>query len=173
MKYLLLAVFATFTLLMPAAAGSSQNFVLRDSPASVPELRFTNGAGQPRTLVDFRGKVVLLNVWATWCLSCRTEMPALDRLQAELGGPNFEVVTLSIDRSGPEIVKKFYAESGIQHLAIHIDPSNKVGPALAMAGLPTTLLIDRQGQELGRLIGPAAWDAPDMIAFLKSIIAQK
>ncbi|RTL91473.1 TlpA family protein disulfide reductase [Ancylobacter aquaticus] len=173
MRYLLLAVFAIFTFVPPAAAEPPQNFVLRAAPVPVPELQFTDSGGQPRTLADFRGKLVLLNVWATWCLSCRKEMPMLDRLQAELGGPYFEVVTLSIDRGGPEVVKRFYAESGIQHLAIHIDTSNKVSPALAIAGLPTTLLIDREGQELGRLIGPAEWNAPDMVAFLKSIIVPK
>lgn len=100
-------------------------------------------------------------------------MPTLDRLQATLGGSDFEVVALSIDRGGAEVVKKFYTDIGIQHLSIHIDSSGKAGFALATAGLPTTLLIDRQGQELGRLIGPAEWDAPDMVAFLKSIIARK
>ncbi|CAN7569168.1 TlpA family protein disulfide reductase [Phyllobacterium sp. LjRoot231] len=155
------------------AADPPQNFVVRDAPVPVPELQFTDGEGRPRTLDDFRGKVVLLNVWATWCLPCRKEMPTLDRLQASLGGPDFEVVTLSIDRGGTEVVRKFYAEIGIQHLTIHIDTSGKAGFVLATAGLPTTLLIDRQGQELGRLVGPAEWDAPDMVAFLTSIIAQK
>jgi hypothetical protein len=97
-------------------------------------------------------------------------MPTLDRLQAALGGPDFEVVALSINRGGLEVVKNFYAEIGVQHLAIHIDTANF---ELATAGLPTTLLIDRQGQELGRLVGPAEWDTPDMAAFLKSIIAKK
>ena len=173
MKWVALAIFAVVTLTLPAAAEPPQNFVLRDEAVPIPELQFTDRAGQPRTLADFRGKVVLLNVWATWCLPCRKEMPPLDRLQAELGGVDFEVVALSIDRGGPEVVKKFYAETGIQHLSIHIDTSSKAGFALATAGLPTTLLIDRQGQELGRLVGPAEWDTPDMVAFLKSFIAQK
>ncbi len=173
MKRLALAIAALVAVMGSAAAEPPQNFVLRDAPAPVPELQFTDSEGKPGTLAEFRGKVVLLNLWATWCLPCRKEMPTLDRLQASLGSPDFEVVTLSIDRGGPEVVKKFYAEIGIQHLAIHIDTSSKAGFALATAGLPTTLLIDRQGQEIGRLVGPAEWDAPDMIAFLKSIIAQK
>lgn len=173
MRWLVLAILASIAAIAPAAADPPQNFVLLDAPAPVPELRFTDGDGNPRTLADFRGKVVLLNVWATWCLPCRKEMPTLDRLQAALGGPDFEVVALSIDRGGPEKVRKFYAEIGIRHLAIHIDTSAKAGFALATAGLPTTLLVDRQGQELGRLVGPAEWDAPDMVAFLKSIIEQK
>ena len=100
-------------------------------------------------------------------------MPTLDRLQTALGGPDFEVLTLSINRNGLETVKKFYVDNGIQHLAIYIDTSGKANFELATAGLPTTLLIDRQGQELGRLVGPAEWDAPDMVAFLRSIIVQK
>ncbi|MFG1239819.1 MULTISPECIES: TlpA family protein disulfide reductase [Xanthobacteraceae] len=170
MRRPVLAIVAIFAMAGPVLAGPPQNFVLRDVPAPVPELRFTDGEGNPQTLADFRGKVVLLNLWATWCSPCRKEMPTLDRLQATLGGPDFEVLALSIDRGGIEVVKKFYADIGIQHLAIHIDPSSKAGFALATAGLPTTLLIDAQGQELGRLIGPAEWDAPDMAAFFKSII---
>jgi thiol-disulfide isomerase/thioredoxin len=139
----------------------------------VPSLEFADGEGHPHTLADFRGKVVLLNVWATWCLPCRKEMPTLDRLQAALGGDDFEVVPLSIDRGGAERVKKFYAEIVIQHLPIYVDSSRTANSALDAIGLPVTLLIDRQGRELGRMSGAAEWDAPEMIAFLKSIIARK
>jgi thiol-disulfide isomerase/thioredoxin len=158
---------------LPAAADPPQNFLKRDTPVPVPELQFTDGEGQPQTLAEFRGKVVLLNVWATWCAPCRKEMPTLDRLQATLGGPDFEVVALSVDRRGPDVVKKFYGDVGIQHLSIHVDTSSKAGFALAATGLPITLLIDRQGQEIGRLVGPAEWDAPETVEFLKSIISQK
>ncbi|CAN7492953.1 TlpA disulfide reductase family protein [Pararhizobium sp. LjRoot238] len=157
----------------PGGVDRLQNFVLHDTPAPVPELQFADGEGKPRSLADFRGKVVLLNVWATWCLPCRKEMPTLDRLQAELGGSAFEVVALSIDRGGADAVRKFYTEIGIQHLAIHVDASSQVAFALATAGLPTTLLFDAEGRELGRLIGPAEWDAPDMVAFLKTIVDQE
>jgi thiol-disulfide isomerase/thioredoxin len=170
MSRFILAILAVFAIAGPAYAGPPQNFVLHDTPVPVPELQFTDGQGQPRTLADFLGKVVLLNIWATWCLPCRTEMPTLDRLQASLGGNDFEIVALSIDRGGADAVRTFYTEIGIQHLAIHVDTSRKAGFALATAGLPTTLLIDAKGRELGRLIGPAEWDAPDMVTFLKSII---
>jgi thiol-disulfide isomerase/thioredoxin len=173
MRVILFAILAVFAAAAPVFADPPQNFVLRDTPVPVPELRFTNGEAQPRTLADFRGKVVLLNVWATWCLPCRKEMPTLDRLQAALGGDKFEVVALSIDRGGADAVRKFYTEIGIQHLAIHVDTSTQVGFALATAGLPTTLLIDAEGRELGRLIGPAEWDAQDMVAFLRSIIERE
>lgn len=173
MRLLLFAILANFALADLGFAGPSANFVLHDAPVAVPELQFTSGEGKPRSLADFRGKIVLLNVWATWCLPCREEMPTLDRLQTAMGGDRFNVVALSIDRGGAEAVKKFYAEIGIQHLAIHVDTSGKVGFALATAGLPTTLLIDAEGRELGRLIGPAEWDAPGMVAFLKSIVERE
>ncbi|ACE91172.1 putative thioredoxin protein [Rhizobium etli CIAT 652] len=172
MKWLVMTALVS-VLASSAATERPKNFVLRDALEPIPALQFTDEAGGPQTLDGFRGKVVLLNVWATWCLPCRKEMPTLDRLQVALGGPDFEVVALSIDRGGPEAVKKFYAEIGVQHLAIHIDATSQAGFALASFGLPTTLLVDRQGQELGRLVGPAEWDAPDMIAFIRSFITQK
>ncbi|CAN7433790.1 TlpA disulfide reductase family protein [Rhizobium leguminosarum] len=170
MKWFLVAALV-LVLASRAVAEPPKSFVLRDAPEPVPALQFTDDAGRPQTLDMFRGKVVLLNVWATWCLPCRKEMPTLDRLQAMLGGSDFEVVALSIDRGGPEAVKKFYAETGIQHLAIHVDATSQAGFALASFGLPTTLLVDPQGRELGRLVGPAEWDAPDMTAFLRPVIA--
>jgi thiol-disulfide isomerase/thioredoxin len=156
---------------LPAAAAEPpQNFAVHEAPVPVPEIGFEDSAAQPRTLADFRGKVVLLNIWATWCLPCRNEMPTLDRLQAELGGPDFEVVALSVDRKGPDAVKKFFGEIGIEHLALHIDTSSKAMFALGVVGLPTTLLIDREGKEIGRLIGPAEWDSLEMVAFIRDHI---
>jgi thiol-disulfide isomerase/thioredoxin len=138
----------------------------------MPEIRFEDGEGNENTLADFRGRTVLLNVWATWCVPCREEMPTLDRLQAELGGPGFEVVALSIDRAGPDAVREFYSEIGIENLALHIDPSARAMFALGVVGLPTTILIDREGNELGRLVGPAEWDSPEMTEFMRSTIDQ-
>lgn len=167
--------FATFGALLWLAASASaeapRNFIMHDTPKPVPAIQFADGEGRTRTLADFRGKVVLLNVWATWCKSCREEMPTLDRLQANLGGSDFEVVALSIDRKGADVVKQFYAEIGIQHLLLFIDASGMALQKLGAFGLPATLLIDRQGEELGRLIGPAEWDAAETVAFLKNVIA--
>ncbi|WP_348642942.1 TlpA family protein disulfide reductase [Rhizobium laguerreae] len=156
----------------PVLAGPPKGLVLNDTPKPLPDVQFSDGDGRPQTLADFRGKVVLLNVWATWCLPCRTEMPTLDRLQAALGGDAFEVVALSIDRKGAAAVKRFYLEIAVQHLAMHVDASGEALSALAAVGLPATILIDAEGRELGRLMGPAEWDAPDMVAFLRSIIEQ-
>jgi thiol-disulfide isomerase/thioredoxin len=146
-----------------AATVPEQGSVLRmhASPRVLPELAFVDGAGKPRTLSDFRGKTVLLNVWATWCPPCREEMPSLDRLQKALGGPGFEVVALSLDAGGADVVKRFYRETGIAALAIYIDPGMRATAKLATPGVPTTLLIDAKGRELGRHAGPAQWDGEE------------
>jgi thiol-disulfide isomerase/thioredoxin len=150
-----------------------KNFVVHEVPRPVAPTAFQDEQGRLRSLDDFRGKVVLLNIWATWCSPCRREMPALDRLQAALGSAEFEVVALSIDRAGIEPVRRFYGEVGAHHLAIYVDRTGKAPRELAVVGIPTTLLIDREGRELGRLTGPAEWDAPETIGFLKAMIARQ
>jgi thiol-disulfide isomerase/thioredoxin len=153
-----------------AAAEAPANFIVHVTPQLIPGVQFADEDGRMRLLSDFQGKVVLLNVWATWCVSCRKEMPTLDRLQAKLGGPGFEVVALSIDRGGIAKVKEFYTEIGISNLAIYVDTSGRAASEFGIYGLPGTLLLDREGREIGRLAGPAEWDSPEMMAFLKPII---
>ena len=146
-------------------------FAMNDIPKPMPELQFNDSDGKALTLADFKGKVVLLNIWATWCAPCRKEMPTLDRLQATLGGPDFIVLPVSIDRKGMDVVSLFYVDVGIKNLGRYLAPAaNHALDAIGVWGLPTTLLLDRQGRELGRLEGPAEWDAPDMIDFLKAAI---
>lgn len=152
----------------PSPQGSLLAFA--EQPHPLPELQFTDGAGAVMTLADFPGKVVLLNVWATWCVPCRKEIPTLDRLQAKLGGANFEVVTLSIDRDGATKVGEFYRQIGGEHLSVYLDSSGKVGRDLNVIGLPTTLLINREGRELGRVIGAAEWDSPEIVNAIKQAI---
>ena len=144
-----------------------------DPPAAVPDLRFVDGDGRAMTLADFHGRVVLLNVWATWCVPCRKEMPTLDRLQAKLGGSGFQVVALSIDRQGAAVVKPFYQELGLTKLGIAIDPSGKAAQLLHAVGVPVTLLIDREGHEVARKMGPAEWDSPEMTAIIRHYLAQQ
>lgn len=124
-------------------------------------------------LANLRGKVVLLNIWATWCPPCKQEMPSLDRLQAKLGGPGFEVVALSIDKDSKGLaeVKSFYSQVGIRNLRIFQDPTGTAGFTLGTVGVPTTLLIDRQGRELGRLTGTAEWDSQEALDFMRRTIA--
>ena len=148
-------------------------FSMLEAPRKLPALRFLDGEGKETSLAAFQGKAVLLNVWATWCVPCREEMPTLDRLQGELGGTDFEVVALSIDRAGLDVVRRFYGEIGIRHLAMYIDGSGRAMRELSVLGLPTTLLVGREGRELGRRVGPAAWDAPEMVAFIRAQLSDE
>lgn len=134
-------------------------FVKRPAPEPLPAFTFQNADGKALTLADFKGKTILLNLWATWCAPCRKEMPALDRLQAALGSDKFEVVALSLDKDGAEKAKKFLADINVTKLELYIDPTAKEGFNLKPVGLPTTFLIDGEGREIGRLAGPAEWDS--------------
>ncbi|KAB2916387.1 MAG: TlpA family protein disulfide reductase [Hyphomicrobiaceae bacterium] len=173
MRALVLTALLLTALAGAPRAAAPERFILHEVAREVPALTFADGTGQERALSDFRGRVVLLNVWATWCGPCRREMPALDRLQTQLGGLDFEVVALSIDRAGADAVRKFYAETGVRNLNLYIDTSGGAARQLQAVGLPITVLIDRNGRELGRLIGPAEWDTPEMIGFLKRILAER
>jgi thiol-disulfide isomerase/thioredoxin len=146
---------------MPALQGGV--FAGPNRPFPLPELRFTDGDGRSRTLAEFRGKDLLLNLWATWCVPCREEMPALDRLQARLGGSAFEVLALSIDRQGLPPVTAFYRELGLRTLGVYVDPSANAPRALRALGIPTTLLVDPEGREVGRAHGAKAWDVPEVV----------
>ena len=154
--------------------GSATDAVLSpvESPEAVPDLSFVDGAGRPRSLAGFRGKALLLNIWATWCVPCRKEMPALDRLQARLGGPGFEVVALSIDKKGSAVVQAFYAELGLRSLAIYVDESGGAVTELRALGIPLTLLVDAQGREIARAVGAREWDAPEAVEEIRRLLGQ-
>jgi thiol-disulfide isomerase/thioredoxin len=150
----------------------SAAMILHDKPRLLNELQFKDGDDRPLTLAEFRGKVVLLNIWATWCGPCRREMPTLDQLQAKFARLDFEVVALSIDPTGPQAVAKFYEEIGVKHLVKYIDESGKAARDLKALGLPTTLLINREGLEIGRYVGPAEWNSPEMMVFFEEQLTQ-
>lgn len=133
------------------------------SARMLPDLRFIDGAGASRSLSDFRGRVILLNLWATWCVPCREEMPALDRLQAALGGPGFEVVALAIDQGGIAAVTRFYTELKLGALRIYLDQNGDALNKLGGLGIPLTILVDRDGHEMWRVVGPREWDAPETV----------
>lgn len=147
----------------------NQRFMRWRTPRELPAFSFQNEAGKTISLADFRGRVVLLNIWATWCPPCREEMPSLDRLNAKRGGPTFEVVALSIDRD-PALVKPFYKEFNIQTLHGYFDPTTKVSDTLRIPGVPTTLLINHEGREIGRAMGAAAWDSPQVNALIDAAL---
>ena len=145
-------------------------FAINSQPRVLPTIRFTDAKERAMTLQDFRGKFVLLNVWATWCVPCRKEMPTLDRLQARLGSPDFEVVALSIDRGGPFVVSTFYSEIGIRALRIYVDKTGDAATNLGVVAIPVTLLIDREGREIGRKIGPAEWDSLEVVTLIQGYL---
>ena len=137
----------------------------------IAEVRFVDADGRPMSLADFRGEQVLLNIWATWCGPCREEMPTLDRLQTQLGSPDFEVVALSIDREGVDVVRDFYAELDLQALRIYVDTSTMAPINLNVLGVPTTLLLDGNGREIGRYAGPAEWDSEAIVSAIRESLS--
>ncbi len=143
-------------------------FLVHKERLAVPEISFQDASGKARSLAEWRGRVVLLNLWATWCGPCREEMPELARLQAELGSPDFEVVALSMDRGGAEVAAPFLAKIGAGSLSLYLDPSGKALHAFSAIGLPATILIDRQGREIGRLLGPARWASPEAFTLIRN-----
>lgn len=153
-----------------AVVESPDGFAVHDSPRSIPEIPFEKDDGEAMTLADFRGKVVVLNLWATWCPPCRREMPTLDALQAKLGSQRFEVVALSVDRAGPSIVREFFADEGVEHLALYIDTSARALSRLGVPGIPTTLVLDTEGREIARLTGEADWATPEMLDYFRDLI---
>jgi len=156
---------------VPEAAPAPAKLSLA-APKPVPAFSFTDQDGKSLTLADFKGKLVVLDVWATWCAPCRAEFPRLDRLQAELGGANLAVVALSVDLGGRKQVDRFYDEIKIKSLAEYLDPAGESAKILGLRGLPTTLILDRQGREVARIEGEAAWDGPDVKALLQTLMGQ-
>jgi thiol-disulfide isomerase/thioredoxin len=154
------------------AAEAPARLIVHETPRTVPEISFKDDGGQPVSLSDLRGRIVVLNVWATWCSPCRKEMPALDRLQARFDQKDVEVVALSIDRKGLDPVRRFLASVGVRHLAPYIDESGGASRSLGLVGLPGTLVIDRDGREIGRRLGAAEWDGPETVEFLKARVEQ-
>ena len=152
------------------SVGQMQNFTFFDTPKQVTDVSFVDAEGRKLGLADFRGKFVLVNLWATWCGPCRREMPSLDRLQARLSGGDFTVLALSQDRKGVAAVQKFLAQIGTQHLDVFVDSSARSARKLGAIGLPTTVLLDREGRVIGRLIGSAEWDSDEAARLIKSVI---
>lgn len=165
----------TASRIAPLVHGEVAALAVAHTPFSIPDLAFKDSAGHARTLADWRGRAVLLNLWATWCVPCRREMPALDRLQARLGGSNFEVVAVNIDTRDPEKPLAFLKEVGITHLAYYSDESAQVFEDLKTAGkafgMPTTLIVDREGCEIGDMAGPAEWSSDDGVKLVSAVLS--
>ena len=148
-----------------------RGFVLLKERTAVPDVPFFDEKDAIRHFSDFGDKVLLVNFWATWCAPCVREMPDLDELQAKLGGDDFEVIALSHDIKGVPVAKPFLRERlGLENLGLFIDKKAKMGRAMKIRGLPTTLLLDRQHRIVGSYAGPAEWSSPDAIRMIQHLI---
>jgi thiol-disulfide isomerase/thioredoxin len=160
--------------LAPLAHGEVAAITMATAPLRLPDLAFEDGAGKPRKLSDWRGRTLLVNLWATWCVPCRKEMPALERLQTRLGGPNFEVVAINIDTRDHEKPKTFLREANLTRLGYFSDHNAKVFQDLKAVGralgMPTSILVDGQGCEIGTIAGPADWASDEAIKLVTAAI---
>jgi thiol-disulfide isomerase/thioredoxin len=156
------------------AKGDVAAMNISKKPEKLPDFAFNDPDGKPVSLAAFKGKTLLLNVWATWCVPCRAEMPELDKLQAELGSDKFQVVAVNIDTSRPERPKKFFEDAGMKALTLYADPKANIFYELKQAGkalgLPVTMLIDPEGCQLGLMNGPAAWRSADAKALITKAV---
>ena len=173
---LALAVFASASLFLhsmsdafggPSFEGYVGSFVAAIPPEVAPEIPFFDADGVPHTLSEYRGKVVLVNFWASWCPACIMEMPALDRLQAELGSEHVIVLAISQDVGGAAVVRRFFQSRKLEHLSVLIDDQRKLGLAFNQDMLPTSVLLDPEGREVGRLVGPADWSSPQALELIR------
>lgn len=166
------AVAADVATLEGLREGDMKKLVLHSAPKPVSETAFQladdAGAG---TLADYRGKYILLNFWATWCAPCRKEMPMLAALQEEFGGDRFAVVTIATGRNSPAGIKKFFDEIGVTDLPRHQDPRQALARDMGVLGLPVTVIIDPEGQEVGRLMGDADWGSDSAKAIIAALLA--
>jgi thiol-disulfide isomerase/thioredoxin len=160
--------------LAPLAHGEVAALTMATTPLRLPDLAFEDADGKPKKLSEWRGRTVLVNLWATWCVPCRKEMPALDSLQQKLGGPDFEVVAVNIDTRDSEKPKNFLKEANLTRLGYFSDQKAKVfqdlkeiGRAL---GMPTSVLVDGQGCEIATIAGPAEWESDDAIKLITAAV---
>jgi thiol-disulfide isomerase/thioredoxin len=159
----------------PLAHGEVAALTVASQPLKLPDLAFEDADGKPRKLSDWQGKTVLVNLWATWCVPCRKEMPALERLQTKLQGPNFEVVAINIDTRDSEKAKNFLKESNLTRLGYFNDQKAKVFQDLKSIGralgMPTSVLVDGKGCEIATIAGPAEWDSEDAIKLIRAAVS--
>lgn len=158
----------------PLAHGEVAALAVAQRPFHLPNLTFKDAQGADKTLADWHGRTVLLNLWATWCVPCRREMPALDALQTKLGAPDFEVVAVNIDTRDPQKPLAFLKDVGVTHLAYYSDQSAHVFEDLKEAGkafgMPTTVIVDGNGCEIGNMAGPAEWSSDDGVKLVRAAI---
>jgi thiol-disulfide isomerase/thioredoxin len=155
--------------------GDMKKLVVHEGPKAASDVAFLRDEGGEGSLADYEGKYVLVNFWATWCAPCRKEMPQLDALQKEFGGEDFEVVTIAVGRNSPEGIARFFTEAGVDSLPGHMDPKQKLAAEMSVLGLPITVILDPQGQEIARLMGDADWASDSAKSIVRTLVqsAQK
>lgn len=163
--------------LEPLARGEVAGLTMAKTPLKLPDLAFMDAEGQPKKLSDWRGRTVLVNLWATWCVPCRKEMPALDSLETKLGSEDFQVVAINIDTRDAQKPKAFLKEGNMNRLDYFTDATAKVfqdlkGVGRAL-GMPTSVLVDGKGCEIATIAGPAEWDSEDAVKLLKAAMSPK
>ncbi len=154
------------------AVGELENFIVHDKPKPVPDVPFYDEAGNEYRLSDFKGQVLLVNLWATWCAPCLTEMPTLDNLQKEMGSDRFQVMALSVDKKGIEVSREFLDRVNSPNVKLYSDPTFKMAIKFTAHGLPATILIDKHGREIGRIVAPAEWDSADAKRMIKAALGE-
>ena len=156
-----------FSVKLPVA-----EFVAHHSTRALTDFTFSQGSTRNLRLDDFHGTLILVNVWATWCRPCQEEMASLNHLALLLANKDIKIIPISIDVSGTVAVRSFYERLELNNLSIYVDPSKNVMGALGVTGIPTTILIGRDGREIGRVVGPAQWDAPESVKHLMELTGQ-
>jgi thiol-disulfide isomerase/thioredoxin len=154
-------------------SGEMRKLVVVDPPVPAPELAFTDLRGNEVRLADSNGQVRLVNFWATWCVPCRLEMPALDALARDRAGPDFAVIPIATGRNTVDAITAFTAERGIGDLATWLDPKGALAAEMNVPGLPVTVILDREGNEVARLLGGADWNGPDALKLIDALVAEK
>ncbi len=154
-----------------AARGGEMQKMTFAEPRALPDVPLIGMDDAPRSLVEYQGKWVVLNFWATWCPPCRHEMPSLGALQTAMGGERLQVVTVATGRNAVHAITEFFAEAGVEHLPVLRDPKMALARNMGIAGLPVTVILDPQGQEVGRLIGDADWNSAEARTMLEALVA--
>lgn len=164
------AALADMSQLEAMREGDMKKLSFHSEPKPVSEASYTMEDGSSGSLADYMGKIAVVNFWATWCAPCRKEMPMLSELQTELGGEDFDVVTIATGRNPPPAMKTFFDEIGVSNLPLHRDPKMQISREMGILGLPITIILNRDGQEIARMQGDAHWNSDSAKAILRALI---
>ncbi|MCP5085233.1 MAG: TlpA family protein disulfide reductase [Rhodobacteraceae bacterium] len=152
--------------------GDMKKLVFHERPRAPVTKTFLTKDGEETDFSAYRGKVLLVNFWATWCAPCREEMPALDALQREMGGEDFAVLTIATGRNPVKMIEVFFDKVGVSNLPVLRDPTQRLATAMSVFGLPTSVVLDREGNEIARMTGEAEWDGADAKAVIRGVLGE-